>query len=215
VSIRVLIADDHPVVRDGLRLTIHRSAEAIEVVGEASNGVDVLAMAGELEVDVYVLDILMPAMNGIEAMKALLARDSSARVLILSLHDTPAMINEALASGARGYLTKAAATGAVVQAITAIHAGRRFLGPLARRAATRRPAPPLPTVTTALSRLTQQESRVLQLVGEGCSTKEIAGRLRVSTNTAHVHLTRLMAKLNIHSRAQLVRYAIKSGATPL
>lgn len=214
MSIRVLIADDHPVVRDGLRLTLERSEPDIVVVGEAADGVEVLTLAQTVPVDVFVLDVTMPNLNGIETARELRKRNPDVKVVVLSLHDTRAMVEGALAAGARGYLTKESATRHVVEAVTEVHAGRYYLSPPiahfvveSGRAWTRgtrpRGAAPAP--------LTGRERRVLQLIAEGQSSKEIAAILGLSPNTVHAHRTSLMAKLDIHKDTDLVRYAIKAG----
>lgn len=218
MSIRVLIADDHPVVRDGLRLTIERSGEDIVVVGEASDGMEVLKMAAPSRADVIILDITMPNMNGIETARELLTRSPASKIIMLSLHDTKAMVEEALAAGARGYLTKEMATRTVVEAVTEVHAGHYYLCPqiahfvietglAGDRGSRKRGA--------ARVALTGQERKVLQLIAEGHSNKEVAARLDVSVNTVHAHRNSVMAKLNIHKQAALVRYAIKAGIAKL
>ena len=218
VSIRVVIADDHPVVRDGLRLTIERSGKDIEVVGEASDGMEVLTMARTRPADVFILDIVMPNLNGIETARELLKEWPAAKVIILSLHDTKAMVQEALAAGVRGYLTKEMASRTVVDAVTEVHAGRYYLCPMiarfvveaglmGKKGSRLRGAAPVA--------LTAQERRVLQLITEGHSTKETAAVLDVSVNTIHAHRNSVMAKLNIHRQAGLVHYAIKAGISKL
>ncbi len=129
MSIRVVIADDHPVVRDGLRLTIERSGKDIVVVGEAADGMEVLKLARTRPADVFILDITMPKMNGIETVRELRKRSPAAKTIMLSLHDTKAMVEESLAAGARGYLTKEMATRNVVDAVTEVSAGRYYLCP--------------------------------------------------------------------------------------
>jgi DNA-binding NarL/FixJ family response regulator len=128
--IRVFIADDHPVVRDGLRLTIERSGKDMVVVGEAADGLEVLKAARTRRADVFILDITMPKLNGIETTRELLKRNPASKVIMLSLHSTKAMVEEALAAGARGYLTKEMATRTVVEAVAEIHAGRYYLCPM-------------------------------------------------------------------------------------
>ena len=216
MSIRVVIADDHPVVRDGLRLTIERSGKDIVVVGEASDGMEVLKITEPA--DVFILDITMPNMNGIETARELLKRSRAAKIIILSLHDTKGMVEEALAAGARGYLTKEMATQNVIEAVTEVHAGRYFLCPaiahfvveagLMGKKALRKGA-----ATDVV--LTGQERKVLQLIAEGHSNKEIAARLDLSVHTIHTHRNSVMAKLNIHKSADLVHYAIKAGIAKL
>jgi len=219
MSIRVVIADDHPVVRDGLRLTIERDGGDLVVVGEASDGMKVLTMARTRPVDVFILDITMPNMNGIETARELLKRFPAAKIIMLSLHDTKAMVEEALAAGARGYLTKEMATRNVVEAVTEVHAGRYYLCPQIahfvveaglmgnKSSRKRRGAAPVA--------LTGQERKVLQLIAEGHSNKEIAAMLGVTVNTIHAHRNRVMAKLNLHKQTELVRYAIKAGIAKL
>jgi two-component system response regulator NreC len=218
MPIRVFIADDHPVVRDGLRLTIERGGKDIVVVGEASDGMELLKTARTMHVDVYILDITMPNMNGIETAKELLKKAPTTKVIMLSLHDTKAMVVEALAAGARGYLTKEMATRNVVDAVTEVYAGGCYLCPkiahfvveagfLGKKGSRKRG-----TVTLALTR---QERKVLQLIADGHSNKEIATLLDLSVNTVHVHRNNAMAKLNIHKQADLVRYAIKAGIAKL
>jgi len=191
---------------------------SIVVVGEASDGMEVLKMAATSRADVIILDITMPNMNGIETARELLKRSPAAKVIMLSLHDTKAMVEEALAAGARGYLTKETATRTVVEAVIEVHAGRRYLcpriahfvveaGPMGKRGSRQRGA--------ATAELTGQERNVLQLIAEGHTNKKIAARLDVSVNTIHAHRNSVMAKLNIHKQADLVRYAIKAGIAKL
>ena len=220
MSIRVVIADDHPVVRDGLRLTIERSGKDIVVVGEASDGMEVLAMAKgrTTPADVFILDIIMPNLNGIETARELLKESPAAKVIILSLHDTKGMVEEALAAGARGYLTKEMATRNVVEAVTEVHAGRYYLCPMiahfvveaglmVKKVSRKRGGAPVT--------LTGQERKVLQLIAEGHSNKEIAAMLDLSVSTIHNHRNSVMAKLNLHKQADLVHYAIKAGIAKL
>jgi DNA-binding NarL/FixJ family response regulator len=218
MSIRVVIADDHPVVRDGLRLTIERSGAAIVIVGEASDGMEVLKAARTSRADVFILDITMPKLNGIETARELLKRVPAAKVIMLSLHSTKIMVEESLAAGARGYLTKEMATRTVVEAVIAVHAGRYYFCPtIAHFVAEagfieRKGSRPRGAVRVGL---TGQERKVLQLISEGQSNKEIAALLDLSVNTIHAHRNSVMAKLNLHKQAGLVHYAIKSGIAKL
>lgn len=217
MSIRVIIGDDHPVVRDGLRLMIENGAEDIVVVGEAADGLEVLEMARANTADVFILDVTMPNLNGVDTARELLKRFPSAKIIMLSLHDTKAMVGEALEAGASGYLTKEMATAVVVDAVREVHAGRRFLCPsVAHFGRNSMPVAGASRRKGAAPRaLTAQERRVLQLIAEGRSTREIAGTLDVSPNTVHAHRNHVMAKLNIHKQAALVRYAIKAGLAKL
>jgi two-component system, NarL family, response regulator NreC len=217
MSIRVLIADDHPVVRDGLRFSIERSDSGIEVVAEASNGLEVLRHAESSPVDVYILDITMPELNGIETARELVQRQPSARIIMLSFHNSRAMVEQALAAGARGYLTKETATRNVVEAICQVRAGHSFLSPDVAHFVMEAYAGRDDRIRTARrgASLTAQERRVLQLIAEGLSTKEIAVKLDRSENTIHAHRNHLMAKLGLRKGADLVRYAIREGIAKL
>jgi DNA-binding NarL/FixJ family response regulator len=218
MSIRVVIADDHPVVRDGLRVAIERGGTDIAIVGEACDGMGVLEIARKKPADVFILDITMPILNGIETTRELLKRSPGAKIIILSLHDTRAMVEAALAAGARGFLTKETATQNVIAAVTEVQAGRYYLCPaiahfvlraslLGKGRARQRGAAP--------AVLTGQERKVLQLIAEGASNKEVAALLGLSVNTIHAHRNRVMAKLNLHKQSDLVRYAIKAGIAKL
>lgn len=214
MSIHVIITDDHPVVRDGLRFAIERSDADIVVVAEAGNGQELLDLPAEPGADVYIMDVTMPILNGIEATRRLIHRDPSAKVVMLSLHSSDSVVRESMQAGARGFLTKETATRCVAEATIEVHRGGYYMSPdvaqgigsvlqaeregVAARSPTGRP-------------LTRQEYRVLQLVGEGLSEKEIAALLERSVNTVHKHRTNLMAKLDIHDQVSLARYALREG----
>jgi DNA-binding NarL/FixJ family response regulator len=212
VSIRVLIADDHPLVRDGLRFSIERWGKGIEVVHEASDGMGALEAARRIAVDVFVIDITMPLMNGIEATRTLLKERPQAKVLILSLHDSRNFVQEAMQAGAHGYLTKESASQYIVDAIRAVHEGHFYLSPqiahymvessLGGSAAGSAKGP---------TALTPQERRILQLIAEGHTTKEIASRLSLAATTVSTHRKNMMAKLDVHKQTDLVRIAVREG----
>lgn len=219
MTIRVLIADDHPLVLDGLRAAIARSGKDIVIDGEASDGREVLQLAQTNPADVFILDIMMPKLNGIETTRELLKVLPAAKIIVLSLHDTKVMVEAALQAGARGYLTKETASQTVVEAVTEVHAGRYYLCPqvahfvveahLTGAKRTRRRG------GAVAAALTGQETKTLQLIAEGRSNKEIASVMDLSVNTVHSHRNSVMAKLNIHRQADLVRYAIKAGIAKL
>ena len=217
MSIRVLIADDHPIVRDGLRLSLERSGRDVKVVGEAADGVEVLELAKVCRVDVFILDITMPRLNGLDTARELLKRRSTARIIILSLHDSRALVEESMEVGARGYLTKETASRNVTEAVCEVYAGRFYLSPeithimverRQRRGGKRGVFAPVPA-------LTAHERRVLQLIAEGRTTKEIAADLGRAIETVRTHRKNLMAKLEIHKETDLVRYAVKEGISKL
>jgi len=213
MKIRVMIADDHPVVREGLRGAITQNTTDIEVVAEARNGPDLLAQAESTGADVYVVDVSMPLLNGIETAARLRRLDPRAKILMLSIHDSEAIVARAIEAGIDGYLLKESAVREVIQAIREVHRGRFFLSPgisrfvvegfLGRRrdsAAPRRKGD-----------LTLREREVLQLVAEGFTTKGIAERLGLSPNTVRVHKNSIRSKLGLHRQSDLIRYAVREG----
>ena len=218
MSIRVVIADDHPVVRDGLRLAIERSGKNIVIVGEASDGMEALEIAKTKPSDVFILDITMPKLNGIETTRELLRRFPGAKIIMLSLHDVRAMVEEAMAIGVRGYLVKETATRNLVDAVTEVHAGGYYLSPTIAHylvETCQMGENGLRKHVGAPFDLTGQERKVLQLIAEGSSTKEIAAVLGLSFNTVHTHRNHAMAKLGLHKQADLIHYAIKAGIAKL
>jgi DNA-binding NarL/FixJ family response regulator len=213
MKIRILVADDHPLVRDGLRFSIERSGEDVEIVAEAEDGFGAIKAAKEHAPDVFVLDITMPRMNGLETARELLRDDPAAKIIILSLHDTRAFVEDALELGARGYLTKDSASRHIIEAVQEVHAGRFYLSPqiahiLVERAIQRTKVPRSGRRAAAL---TARERKVLQLIAEGRTGKEIAVELGIAPNTVHVHRTNLMTKLGLHKQTDLARFAVKEG----
>jgi DNA-binding NarL/FixJ family response regulator len=217
MSIRVLIADDHPIVRDGLRLSLERGGRDVVVVGEAADGVEVLELAKICSVDVFILDITMPRLNGLDTARELIKRRRTARIIILSLHDSCALVEEAMAVGARGYLTKETASRNVTEAVCEVYAGRLYLSPeiahimverRERGSGKGRVMEPVPALTAG-------ERRVLQLIAEGRTAKEIAADLGRAIDTIRTHRKNLMAKLGIHKQTDLVRHAVKEGIAKL
>jgi DNA-binding NarL/FixJ family response regulator len=206
MATRVLIADDHLVVRQGLRTLLER--EGFNVVGEADNGLVAARLAGELRPEVVVLDFAMPLLNGIETAKKIRQEFPKTKVILLTMYKEDQYILEALKAGASGYVLKAQAMTDLVQAIHEVRSGAIYLSPLISRTVvdaylgkTELPSDPL----------SSRERQVLQLVAEGHSTKEIANVLGISVKTAESHRGRVMEKLNIHETANLARYAIRRG----
>jgi DNA-binding NarL/FixJ family response regulator len=216
VSITVLIADDHPLVRDGLRLSIQRSGKNINIVSEAADGLEVLQIAQKHPVDVFMLDITMPRLNGLDAARELIRRYPAAKIIILSIHDSRSVVEEAMAAGVYGYLTKETASRNVVEAICEVHEGHFFLSPdVAHFMVEKALAKGRKIHDVRKSMLTTQERKVLQLIAEGRSAKEIASELGSAVNTIHAHRKSLMSKLGIHKGTDLVRFAIKEGIAKL
>jgi DNA-binding NarL/FixJ family response regulator len=205
--IRVVLADDHALVRDGLRAVLAREPD-IQVVGEASDGRDALRVVDTAKPDVAVLDLSMPLLNGLDVARQLVSRDRGPRTILMTVHDEDRYVLQAVRAGVRGYVLKKQAAADLVRAIREVAGGRVYLSPgvgaaVAEAIRTGGPGPD--------ERLTAREREVLQLVAEGKTTKEIAGILNVSVKTADAHRTRLMQKLDIHDIASLTRCAIRLG----
>jgi two-component system response regulator NreC len=206
VPTRILLADDHQVVRQGLRALLESAGFA--VVGEAADGHEAVRLAQSLRPDVCVLDLAMPQLNGLDAAAAILRASATTKTVLLTMHTEDRYVSEALKAGVRGYVLKTQASSDLVQAIREVARGMTYLSPGVSQAVVeaylaKSDLPPDP--------LTLRERQVLQLVAEGKTTKEVARLLGVSVKTAESHRTRIMAKLNIHETAGLVRYAIRNG----
>lgn len=209
---RVVIADDHEVVRKGLRIVLEAAGH--EVCGEASNGREAVALAGRLNPHVAVLDVSMPDLNGLEAARQITSGTPGVEVLILTMHESEQMVRDILSAGARGYLLKSDLTQDLVAAVEALRDHRPFFtskvtelvlsGYLGRGGA---PAHPEPATT----RLSPREREVVQLIAEGLSTKQIAARLGISVKTVETHRTNILRALRADSVSDIVRYAIRNG----
>jgi two-component system, NarL family, response regulator NreC len=211
--IRVLIVDDHAVLRAGLRMLIGGQPD-MEVVGEAADGEDAVQRVPELKPDVVLMDITMPGIGGIRAIEQIRRVHPETRVLVLTMHDVPAYLRSVLAAGASGYVVKRAADSELISAIRGVHRGRTVLDPalatrvvqggLRRRSTAAQAAGPA-------SVLSQREREVLELVAQGFTNQQIADRLGLSVKTVETYRSRLVEKLGLRSRADLVRYALDSG----
>lgn len=202
---RIVVADDHEVVRHGLRAMLE-AQPAWKVVGEASDGREVVTSVLELKPDLAVLDVGMPNLNGLEASRQIVSAVPSCRVLILSLYESEQMVHEVLAAGARGYLLKSDASRYLVKAAEAVKNGKLYVTPrfshlLEEGVKAQRPA---------MVSLTPRERQVVQLLGEGKSTKEVATILDMSVKTAETHRAHIMHKLDLHSITELVLYAVRN-----
>jgi two-component system, NarL family, response regulator NreC len=208
MTVRVLIVDDHAVVRSGLRLVLERE-EDLEVVGEAGNADEGVRVARLEKPDVVLLDVVMPGRSGIEATGDVIEASGGAKVLVLSMQDDPSYVREAFASGASGYLLKEAADVEVVQAIREVAAGNRYVHPAlgARLAQAEVDA----ARRSADDPLSDREREVLRLLALGHTNQEIAKDLFISVRTAETHRAHIMRKLGIATRADIVRYALANG----
>jgi DNA-binding NarL/FixJ family response regulator len=200
-KITVLLADDHALVRRGFRRLLEDD-DAISVVGEASNGEEAIEMTAGLRPSVVVMDAAMPGVNGLAAMRAILARDPDARILMLSMHSEETLVRQAMQAGARGYILKNALDLDLAAAVTRVALGEIVVDPAVAR---------LQPLTGARTRLTPRELEVLQLICDGLSNREIATKLLLSVNTVAVHRANIMNTLGVHKTAELVVYAIQNG----
>ena len=206
MPLRILLADDHEIFRQGLRALLER--EGFHVAGEAADGHGAIQMAAQLTPDVAVVDLAMPLLNGLDAAREIARVSPRTRTILLTMHAEDPYVAKALQAGIRGYVLKSQAAEDLIQAIREVSRGAVYLSPgvsesvveayLAKR--------DLP-----LDPLTPRERQVLQLIAEGKTTKQVAALLGVSVKTAESHRMRIMTKLNIHETAGLVRYAIREG----
>ena len=204
---RVLIADDHGIVRSGLRKLLE-SEEQIEVVAEASDGAEARDLALEHRPDVAILDVKMPEMGGLEATREIRREAPDVSVLILSMHDEERYLFEALKAGASGYVLKRAADSDLMEALHAVERGEPFLTPEAQQALIR---DVLGEGESSGEELTPREEEVVKLVAEAHTNKEIAEKLGLAEKTAENHRSNAMRKLGMRDRVELVRYAIRRG----
>lgn len=211
-TIRVLIADDHTVVREGIRHVLEREV-GFTVVAEAANGPDAVAAAERTRPDVVVLDISMPQESGLHAAARLRRELPEARVLILSMHDNPEYVLEAVRAGAHGYLLKDSAGTELRAAVRAVHGGDSFFSPpiAARLSAAVRGELDREQRRSALDSLTGREREVLAGIAQGHTNKEIAAGLGISHRTVETHRESLMRKLRIRTVAELTRFALETG----
>ena len=215
-KIRILIADDHALVREGIRALLSL-CDDLEVVGEASDGQEAIASARSFDPDVILMDINMPGLGGLEATLAIHRENQRAKILVLTQYDDREYVSRFLKSGASGYILKNAAGSELASAVRAVHRGGMVLDPaLARGILT--PTAEHPTLGSGdelYASLTGREKQVLKLVAEGNSNKEVAQVLGISVKTAMSHRERVMSKLDIHNRTDLVKFALRLGVIKL
>jgi DNA-binding NarL/FixJ family response regulator len=213
--IRVLIVDDHDLLREGLRAILEQDPQ-FQVVGETGDGQEAIRLATRLRPDVVLMDLNLPGgIGGLEATEAVVADCPGVKVIILTQYENREYIKRAIRIGAHGYLLKRSVSAQLKDAIKTVHAGQRYLHPLAAEEL-------VDLVTTGKSldeddydRLTPREKQVFKLLAEGKTSREISKYLGISLKTAMTHRTNIMEKLNMHSRAELIRYAIRKAILPL
>ncbi|MBN1585881.1 MAG: response regulator transcription factor [Candidatus Omnitrophica bacterium] len=212
--ITVLLADDHTIVRQGLRKLLEIESD-IEVIGEAKNGREAVSLAKTLSPDVVLLDIAMPLLNGLEALRQIHKAVPASKVLILSAHRDDAYIDQVMALGGSGYLIKQTSAQMLSMAIRKVKEGLTFVSPEVEkrlRAMNQTVINKKGRIKKKQCRLSEREAEVLQLVAEGKANKQIAAELSISIKTVEKHRQHLMEKLNIHDTAGLTRYAVETGA---
>jgi len=210
MAVRVLLAEDHALMRAGLR-SLLKELGGVEVVGEAGEGHEALRLVAELRPDVVLLDISMPGLGGLEVAARVVREHPDTKVLVLSMHRNEEYVLEALRAGATGYILKDADAVELGVALRAVARGDRYLDPAVSAVVFDALKESAPSVRAPLDRLTPRQRETLQLIAEGNTTKEIAGKLNLRVKTVESHRTQLMKRLGVHDVAGLVRCAIRSG----
>ena len=211
MSIRVLVADDQPLVRSGFRMIIDERPD-LELVGEAENGEQAIAFAAELDPDVILMDIRMATLNGVEATRRLVEAGSRARILVLTTFDVDEYVYAAVSAGASGFLLKDVQPEQLVDAIRVVAAGNSLFGPAAtQRLLDRFAPPPSDTAATRLDQLTDREREILRLIAQGRSNAELAQQLYLSEATVKTHVSAILRKLAVRDRVQAVIAAYEAG----
>lgn len=210
--LRILLADDHTLVRQGLRKLVEARSDW-DVVAEAGDGREAVRHAVELKPHVAIVDIAMPHLNGIEATRQIARRAPEVRVLVLSMYSDESCLTQVMQAGATGYLLKDSADTELTQAVTAVSQGKSFFSPIVAKAMLDGYVRHLAArgITDRYDALSEREREVFQLIAEGRSNKQIAGMLSLSVNTVETHRARVMEKLDVHSATEMVLYAVRKG----
>ncbi len=210
--IHILLADDHRIVRQGLRRILEENSR-MEVVGEASDGREAVQMALDKEPDVIIMDVAMPHLGGMEAIRQISKRLPAAKVLVLSMYSDESYVVQMLEAGAKGYLLKDSADTDLVEAVLAVSNGKSFFSPLISKILLDEYVRQLQEkgVSDRYELLTEREREILQLIAEGKTSREIAGLLNLSTSTVDTHRGHIMEKLDLHNPYEVVLYAVRKG----
>jgi two-component system response regulator NreC len=210
-DIQVLIAEDHQTVRDGLRVLIEREP-GMQVVGEAADGLEVIAKAKELQPHVIVMDVSMPGMSGLNATRKLKQIMSDTHIIALTRHSESGYLNEMLQAGASGYVLKQSSSEELIRAIKAVVSGKNYLDPAITTEVVRKySTSESKTLSGSIESISQREAEVLSLIAAGYSNKEIAVRLDISVKTVEAHKANSMRKLGLKSRIDIVHFALMQG----
>lgn len=211
--IRCLLVDDHVIMREGLRSLLQRES-GFEVIGDAGDGLQAIKLARQLAPDVVVMDVSMPDLNGIEATRRICATPAPPKILCLSMHAERGLVTAMLQAGASGYLLKSGAARELVEALRVVMSGNTYLSPtIAAEVVADHARHGRSARRSGRPRLTSRERQVLELIAEGCHTKEIASRLNIGIKTVFTHRERMMRKLGVESNVALVKYAMREGLT--
>jgi DNA-binding NarL/FixJ family response regulator len=215
MRVTIVLADDHHVMRQGLRLVLE-AQEHFQVVAEAGNGLDAIALVERFNPCVLIVDVMMPGLNGLEVTRQVRQRASRTRVIVLSMYSSEAYVLEALRHGAAGYVLKEAQADELVHAVHEVAAGRRYLSPpLSERAIEAYLQKAQDTGLDPYETLTTREREVLQLAAEGRTNSDIAAALYISPRTVETHRAKVMRKLGLQHQADLIRYALQRGLLPM
>ena len=214
LKIKILLADDHSIIREGLRPLLEKEA-GMAVIGEAENGRRAIEQTRDLGPDVVIMDISMPDLNGIEATRQILSAYPAVKVIGLSVHTDNQYVAEMIKSGASGYLPKSCAFKELASAIRTVVDGGTYLSPKVVESVVKYLQTGSSEKESSTTLLTSREREVLQLLAEGKTTKEISSKLNVSERTIDAHRQNIMTKLNMHSIAELTKYAIRAGLTSI
>lgn len=208
--VRILLAEDHTLVRAGIRALL-QNLSWVEVVAEAGDGQEAIKQIEQHQPDIALMDITMPNMNGLEALRIMKQNFPNVRIIMLSMHTSEEYVLQALRAGAAGYLLKDAGIGELELAIRSVSLGQSYLSPVVSKHVIGNYIQRTGGETSSLERLTVRQRQILQLIAEGCTTRQVADKLNISVKTVETHRAQLMHHLDIHDITGLVRYAIRMG----
>ena len=212
MPVKILLGDDHIMVRDGLKFLLKQIPD-LEVVGEADNGRDIVRLSQKFSPDIVIMDIAMPELNGIEATRQILNENPEVKVIALSMHSSRRMVEEMIQAGAVGYVLKNSAFEELAEAVRNVRSNRAYISPSITAIVLEKIARPGSGEPTPSSVLSPREREVLQMLSEGKSTKEISAAINVSPSTVETHRRKIMQKLNIKTLPELTKFAIREGIT--